>query len=172
MDQSAYDLLTPAERECLRLAGLRLQSKEIAAELGRSPSTVDNHISSALRKLGAGRRVTAGQAILAFEAGQKSPSQSASIPPRSDLVNRPRVEPLDAPVPPPVFREERTTFEGFGTDEVGSSPEHLTAWLGGLNLLGRVALVFGIALLMLLIVLAAPIFAERLGRLGEAIYSG
>jgi DNA-binding CsgD family transcriptional regulator len=171
MDERAYDLLTPAERTCLRLAGRRLQSKEIAVALDRSPSTVDNHITSALRKLGMSRRAAAGEALLMFEARQESPSQPLIIPAPTMPVDQDGAGAPDASPPPSLVREDRATFEGFDTGEIGSSPEHLTAWLRGLGLVGRLTLVFGTAVLMLLIVLAAPIFAERLGRLGEAIYA-
>lgn len=65
------DLLTPIETwnalsarqmECLNLVRRGLSSKEIARELGVSPSTVDNHIQYALNKLGiASRRDAARQ---------------------------------------------------------------------------------------------------------------
>ena len=36
--------LSPREIECVRLAGLGLEDKEIAARLGISPRTVGNHL--------------------------------------------------------------------------------------------------------------------------------
>ncbi len=43
--------LTPRQRECVDLLCKGLTSKEIARELGISPSTVDNHISIVMHSL-------------------------------------------------------------------------------------------------------------------------
>ncbi|MBU4195129.1 MAG: helix-turn-helix transcriptional regulator [Alphaproteobacteria bacterium] len=43
--------LSPREIECVRLAGLGLEDKEIAARLGISPRTVGNHLHRAYVKL-------------------------------------------------------------------------------------------------------------------------
>lgn len=53
--------LTRREVQCLRLAGRDLGNKAIAQALGISPSTVENHLTSAYAKLGTSdRRVAAG----------------------------------------------------------------------------------------------------------------
>lgn len=59
--------LTGREEEVLRLLGRGLLTKEIGAELGISPRTVDIHRSNILRKLGLGNAAAA--AHLAAEAG-------------------------------------------------------------------------------------------------------
>ncbi|MBV9271819.1 MAG: hypothetical protein JO165_12045 [Candidatus Eremiobacteraeota bacterium] len=54
---SGFAMLTPAEREILRLLVDGASSKDIAVATGRSPHTVDTHIRSLCRKLGcSGRR--------------------------------------------------------------------------------------------------------------------
>lgn len=45
------DLLTPREREVIRLVGMGRSNREIASELSLSQGTVKNHISQALDKL-------------------------------------------------------------------------------------------------------------------------
>ena len=50
------DRLTLSEVRCLRLAGQELGNKDIARRLGRSVSTVENHLSNAYAKLGTSDR--------------------------------------------------------------------------------------------------------------------
>ncbi|MGZ4124851.1 MAG: response regulator transcription factor, partial [Actinomycetota bacterium] len=45
------DMLTPRERDVLRLIARGYAYKEIARELSISPKTVEAHVSSVLRKL-------------------------------------------------------------------------------------------------------------------------
>lgn len=44
--------LTARQRDCIALVAHGLSSKEIARELGISPSTVDNHVASAMHQCG------------------------------------------------------------------------------------------------------------------------
>lgn len=48
--------LTEREREVVRLVALGKPNKEIASVLSISERTVENHVGSALKKLGAARR--------------------------------------------------------------------------------------------------------------------
>ncbi|GAA0627164.1 hypothetical protein GCM10009422_25100 [Brevundimonas kwangchunensis] len=79
------ELLTPRERECLRLVAAHMQSKQIARRLGISPSTVDRHCEKAMRKLQAGDRVTAALMLTAEEGlpndSEWDPSPIAQRPP-------------------------------------------------------------------------------------------
>ena len=60
--------LSKGQLDCLRLVHQHLSSKEIAAELGISPHTVDQRIRGALQALGVERRSQAAR-IVAAEAG-------------------------------------------------------------------------------------------------------
>jgi DNA-binding NarL/FixJ family response regulator len=65
------DGLTEREREILVLIGRGRSNGEIAAELGVSPSTVKNHVTSLFAKLGVRDRAQA--VIVAYEAGLITP---------------------------------------------------------------------------------------------------
>ena len=60
--------LSKGQVDCLRLVNEHLSSKEIAAELGISPHTVDQRIRGALQILGVERRAQAAR-IVAAETG-------------------------------------------------------------------------------------------------------
>jgi DNA-binding CsgD family transcriptional regulator len=55
--------LTEREWEVARAAAGRLRSAEIAAELGLSVRTVDNHLTRIYRKLGVGNRLDLAEAL-------------------------------------------------------------------------------------------------------------
>ncbi len=54
-------LLTPRERECLRLVDQHLSSKQIARQLGMSKTSVDTYCDRARRKLGVDDRYSAAR---------------------------------------------------------------------------------------------------------------
>src|ERR1700748_3883642 len=62
-------LLTPRERECLRLVDQHLSSKQIARELGMSKTSVDTYCDRARRKLGVEDRYAAARMARKFEDG-------------------------------------------------------------------------------------------------------
>jgi len=66
-------LLTAQERECLRLVGLQLSSKEIAAEMGISKASVDTYCNRARAKLAVTNRREAAQLVRSLEAGVPKP---------------------------------------------------------------------------------------------------
>src|SRR4051812_46414077 len=55
--------LTPGQLDCLRLVDQHLNSKEIAAELGISPHTVDQRVRQSLSILGVERRAQAARIV-------------------------------------------------------------------------------------------------------------
>ncbi len=79
MERSAYDSLTPREKDCLRLVAQGLETKQIAATLTvgggeagdpprrPTPDTVDGYIKSAMRKLGVSRRRDAARILMETE---------------------------------------------------------------------------------------------------------
>lgn len=66
--QSPRVRLSERQRQCLELVGEGHTSKEIGRRLGLSPSTVDNHIRSALERLNVSNRATAVRAMRAMRA--------------------------------------------------------------------------------------------------------
>jgi DNA-binding CsgD family transcriptional regulator len=75
-------LLSPRERDCLRLVGQARSSKEIAIELGLSPFTVDEYVRSAVTKLGARNRREAARLIEAATPAAPSPEKLGDEPTR------------------------------------------------------------------------------------------
>lgn len=78
-------LLTAQERECLRLVGLQLSSKEIAGELGISKASVDTYCNRARAKLGVTNRREAAQLVRSLEAAVARPVVEPSAP--ADLAS-------------------------------------------------------------------------------------
>jgi len=87
-DDAAYDpmaervaRLTPGQLDCLRLIDQHLSSKEIAAELGISPHTVDQRVRQALQTLGVDTRKHAARIVSQYsEPYQRLIHQSPYIP--------------------------------------------------------------------------------------------
>jgi len=83
---TAFEKLTPREREILRLIAAHLQSKEIARALGLSPKTVEMHVLSARRRLSGMSRRDAALAFVAWEGGdpgsdyRRQPDDLAALP--------------------------------------------------------------------------------------------
>ncbi|MDP3593435.1 response regulator transcription factor, partial [Phenylobacterium sp.] len=78
------ELLTPRERECLRLVDRHLSSKQIARELGMSKASVDTYCDRARKKLGVGDRYSAARALAARETAVPIVSGQDAI--RTDTV--------------------------------------------------------------------------------------
>src|ERR1700756_2616091 len=76
-------LLTAQERECLRLVGLQLSSKEIAHKLGISKASVDTYCNRARAKLGVENRRAAAQLAMMLEAGVVETAPSAPPAPQA-----------------------------------------------------------------------------------------
>ena len=81
--------LSPGQLDCLRLVAEHLSSKEIAAELGISPHTVDQRIRQSLQILGVERRAQAARVVAQHsEAYQRLIHQSPYIPAEQDPGHR------------------------------------------------------------------------------------
>ena len=100
--------LSPREIECVRLAGVGLEDKEITARLGISPRTVGNHLHRAYGKLGvsdrrlAARRLSngySGEPILISRTGEGALSDPASAEQSDDDGSQDRTAWL-LPAPP------------------------------------------------------------------------
>jgi DNA-binding CsgD family transcriptional regulator len=73
--------LTQAQLDCLRLVDQHLNSKEIAAELGISPHTVDQRVRQSLAILGVERRAQAARLVAQYSGPyQRLIHQSPYIP--------------------------------------------------------------------------------------------
>jgi DNA-binding CsgD family transcriptional regulator len=85
-------LLTPKERDCLRLVMEQRSSKEIAREFGISRTSVDTHVRRALHKLGLRDRYAAARLL---ETWRQSGTASAAG------ESKPATPPLPLPSPAP-----------------------------------------------------------------------
>lgn len=68
---TTVDALTERQRQCLTLASAGLTSSRIAAALGLSPRTVDEHLADACRLLGVRTRI---QAVARLAAASPPPA--------------------------------------------------------------------------------------------------
>jgi DNA-binding CsgD family transcriptional regulator len=140
MDSSAFELLSPRERDCLRLLSRDREPHEIAAELGITPGTLANHIKSARAKLGGITRYQAARELREYEAAlpgarrtgqgmEPIPSEDSPAKDMSDLADlmtstdrRPMVGAMSV-------REERATFtfeEPRLTDRFGNASQQMS----------------------------------------------
>jgi DNA-binding CsgD family transcriptional regulator len=105
--------LRPREREVLRLAALPKSSKEIAIELGLSPRTVDNYITSAVATLEArDRRHAARIVVQADQLGieQKLPGQLSPVASMDGVAAGSVQQPIRAAAP------KHAGFENLGAE--------------------------------------------------------
>lgn len=80
--------LSERQRQCLELVVQGLTSKQIARQLGLSPSTVDNHIQTAIDRLEVNSRAEAAR-LLRFVEPEPHPSGKQRIlPPLGGAENR------------------------------------------------------------------------------------
>jgi DNA-binding CsgD family transcriptional regulator len=83
----AIELLTPRERECLRLVDQHLTSKEIARQLGISKYTVDTHLDNARQRLGVDTRYDAARLVAAYDRDGPIPTASGGEPIRIGMID-------------------------------------------------------------------------------------
>lgn len=96
-------LLTPKERDCLRLVMERHSSKQIARQLGISSTSVDTYVRRAREKLGLKDRYAAARLLEAWQQGEVeiAPSGAAAEPaepaepPRAEGLLTLRIPPLE-----------------------------------------------------------------------------
>jgi DNA-binding CsgD family transcriptional regulator len=79
MDNVTIQRLTERQKECLRLVAQGYTSKEIGRALDLSPSTVDNHILTAVQSVSANSRGEAARSLASIEARQKLPRESQPL---------------------------------------------------------------------------------------------
>ena len=83
-----FRLLTPRERDCLRLLRKGLLTPQVASSLGITDATLNKHLASARRKLGVSRTMHALLLCTSDDEAAGSPSRSAigAIPDSSPAV--------------------------------------------------------------------------------------
>jgi DNA-binding CsgD family transcriptional regulator len=79
MDNATIQRLTERQKDCLRLVAQGYTSKEIGRALDLSPSTVDNHILTAVQSMSAHSRGAAARSLTGLEARQKLPRESRAL---------------------------------------------------------------------------------------------
>ncbi|MDQ1232146.1 helix-turn-helix transcriptional regulator [Sphingomonas sp. SORGH_AS_0879] len=169
MNDRQYESLTPTERRVLRLVHHTRKSDVVASMAGMSRHTVDQHIKSARAKLGNVGRYVAADMLRAFEATHPlslgNPAQGMVQP-----INQ--APPMLRPAGPaePMVAEERTAFEGLVSINPSGQADHLEEWLQERSMLSRFVLVLAAAFLLLLLIISAPLLAERMGRIGHLLY--
>ncbi len=71
--------LSEGQKNCLRLVGRGMSSKEIAKATGLTPQTVDTYVKVSMSRLGAANRREAARALAAWELSQQSGSPSPPL---------------------------------------------------------------------------------------------
>ena len=79
MDDATIQRLTERQKDCLRLVAQGYTSKEIGRALDLSPSTIDNHILTAVQSMNANSRSEAARTLAGRETRQKLPRESQAL---------------------------------------------------------------------------------------------
>jgi DNA-binding CsgD family transcriptional regulator len=79
MDNATIQRLTERQKDCLRLVAQGYTSKEIGRALDLSPSTIDNHILTAVQSMSANSRGEAARSLARIETRQKLPRESLAL---------------------------------------------------------------------------------------------
>ena len=89
MYNATIQRLTERQKDCLRLVAQGYTSKEIGRALDLSPSTVDNHILTAVQSMSANSRGEAARSLAGLETRQKLPRESQALAesPQSGLLS-------------------------------------------------------------------------------------
>ncbi len=95
MDVGDIQRLTERQKDCLRLVAQGYTSKEIGRALDLSPSTIDNHILTAVQAVNASSRGEAARFLASTETRQKMPRESVALaePQFSGLLSVPAEAP-------------------------------------------------------------------------------
>lgn len=140
MDPDRLAKLTEQQRLCLRHVYAHMTSKEIARLLGIEPNSVDQHIKSAMRILGAPNRRAAARMLSDYEARERGGPGGGGA--RESLSMREDQDGFDAAQP--FRRPFRPPLPIWGT-----RPRDLNAWqrLGWIFVVMlMIALTFGVFL--------------------------
>lgn len=97
------DLLTPREKECLRLLLKPMRAKEVARTTGLSVNTVNEHLKSARRKLGTSDSLSAAHMLRVLEDPTNNSDTKESGSPETAVPHH--NEPTDTSASKPVVVE-------------------------------------------------------------------
>jgi DNA-binding CsgD family transcriptional regulator len=150
MVTGTIEQLTARERDCLRLVGRGMSSKEIALALGLSPLTVDGYLKEAVRTLGVSGRREAARVLASHEElppqdALQGASQEGNTPPQNLGGDTPDLaETVLSGVPLPPKRSEaeprfRVPFLRQGKQINDLDPLNRLMWIIGLALLMLIA---------------------------------
>ena len=137
--------LSERQRQCLRAAARGYSSKEIARQLGLSPSTVNNHIESAKKLVDAADRGEVARALVDFETGHKMPSDPQGL---FIAANAATLSPLRT-----AANQEGTTWDLLRPPPVGGPENDLTGIQRSFHIL-QIALMSVIAIAAMSLVIA------------------
>jgi DNA-binding CsgD family transcriptional regulator len=88
LDRDRLARLSERQRQCLELVVQGLTSKQIARILNLSPSTVDNHLHTAIDRLGAGSRAEAARLLRRADDTNRDRDEARLLPPLGGEPNR------------------------------------------------------------------------------------
>jgi DNA-binding CsgD family transcriptional regulator len=142
MVTGTIEQLTARERDCLRLVGRGMSSKEIALALGLSPLTVDGYLKEAVRTLGVSGRREAARVLASHE--DLSPQEEIAPPQNLGGDTPDLAETVLSGVPLPPKRSEaeprfRVPFLRQGKQINDLDPLNRLMWIIGLALLMLIA---------------------------------
>lgn len=113
VDLSPTDRLSERQKQCLELVAAGHTSKQIARQLGLSPSTVDNHLNAAIERLGVDNRALAARMFVdgnqRLATGGKPPTQGiqSEFPDHAVHADENRIVPSLFSIPPVGGRENK-----------------------------------------------------------------
>lgn len=142
MATGTIEQLTARERDCLRLVGRGMSSKEIALALGLSPLTVDGYLKEAVRTLGVSGRREAARVLASHE--EVSPPAALPAPQNLGAETPDLAETVLSRVPLPPKRSEaeprfRVPFLRQGKQINDLDPLTRLMWIVGIALLMLIA---------------------------------
>ena len=170
MSKTGIEALSPQQRRCLRLVAKGWGTQEIAHELDLAESTVNSYLAGAVAKLGAPNRRRA--------AAMFAEAEQSENPPEKLLGEKLRVDPISfspASTTSARVHEDGIEFSKFDLDNyLKRAPDPNRGETGNEELnrpLRTVALITGIAVAIIIMILAAGPLAQSASELANTIQS-
>ena len=131
--------LSPRQKECLRIVYRRRTSKEIAAELGLSPGTVDTYCAEAVATLDARNRREAAEILHLSESGAGDQTPSKVEPRPSGVTEAPSILPPIGHGNSPADWRQLLPFRRKGAAHNDLPILARLGWIPGLAILAAIA---------------------------------